>query len=239
MLQLLLHAEKIHVSVVNFRFHVMPCSMVWSGEAAEVQRLVDALALGGVDRKEFLTLHHRAVFRLYYQRSVNLSHFRGCVCTHAFLLRLIASDRSMSCQKFCKSKGRGIVFADEANELNVLSACAILSAFSQGVMLLDGGQSMRPAGQSNLQLDSEPVSTNPQELLATTCRFAWDVHKLYFEIACHNGISEDCERLFHYYKERFVVITRAHMSPWCTKETSQERCESLGLQFLHFFGIMV
>ena len=86
MLQLLLHAEKIHVSVVNFRFHVMPCSMVWSGEAAEVQRLVDALALGGVDRKEFLTLHHRAVFRLYYQRSVNfkpLSRVRLHTCIFA------------------------------------------------------------------------------------------------------------------------------------------------------------
>ena len=104
MLQLLLHAEKIHVSVVNFRFHVMPCSMVWSGEAAEVQRLVDALALGGVDRKEFLTLHHRAVFTALLPAQRQFKHFRGCVCTHAFLLRLVASDRSMSCQKFCNPK---------------------------------------------------------------------------------------------------------------------------------------
>lgn len=106
-------------------------SIAEPGEAQEVRQLEQLLSTahgGKMQRRQLLAEHHRAVFCPYYQRQVQMTAFRTRVCTHASLMRPLSVDKGISCNRFCKAKEPGVLFLDEANELEAAAMLSLTAA---------------------------------------------------------------------------------------------------------------
>ena len=152
---------------------------------AQLEQILTEETQDGPDsRRQLLAQHHRAVFALYYQREVEMTQFRSCLCTHGFLLRLLAADKGLSCIKFFKAKNPGVLFIDETSELEVGAFLSLTATFPQAVCLLDSGQTMSKANSTKLQLDDEPTEVQTAELLKNTRRpeSSGDCHLILFPL---------------------------------------------------------
>ena len=121
-----------------------------------------------------------------------MARFRACLCTHAFLLRLLAADKGVSCSKFFKAKNPGVLFIDEASEIEVGALLSLTATFPQAVCLLDSGQTMKKVNSTKLQLDEEPMDVQTAELLQHTCRLESRVDDHFAVSQCQDSIQEPC-----------------------------------------------
>jgi hypothetical protein len=68
-----------------------------AGQAREIQRLLRELErpnLTTEQHRDLLTLHHTAIFRLFYQSEISLENHKVIVCTYSYLLRFLSGDRN-------------------------------------------------------------------------------------------------------------------------------------------------